>query len=60
MMVSKEPMVEDLRATIKKLVFENADLRDRLNHASKTSNDKDIFDAYRRGFKDGFEMGGAH
>ena len=53
-------MVEDLRATIKKLVFENADLRDRLDHASKTSDDKDIFDAYRRGFKDGFEMGGAH
>lgn len=53
-------MVESLRATIKKLVFENADLKDRLDHASKTSNDKDIFDAYRRGFKDGFEMGGAH
>ena len=53
-------MVESLRAQIKKLVFENADLRDRLDHASKTSNDKDIFDAYRRGFKDGFEMGGAH
>jgi len=53
-------IVEDLRATIKKLVFENADLRDRLDHASKTSDDKDIFDAYRRGFKDGFEMGGAH
>ena len=53
-------MVESLRAQIKKLVFENADLRDRLDHASKTSDDKDIFDAYRRGFKDGFEMGGAH
>lgn len=53
-------MVESLRATIKKLVFENADLKDRLDHASKTSDDKDIFDAYRRGFKDGFEMGGAH
>lgn len=53
-------MVESLRATIKKLVFENTDLKDRLDHASKTSNDKDIFDAYRRGFKDGFEMGGAH
>ena len=83
--------IENLQATIKKLVFENADLKDRLNHASKsdkeieglntmiddlisenanlkdqldhapkTSEDKDIFDAYRRGFKDGFEMGGAH
>lgn len=53
-------MVESLQATIKKLVFENADLKDRLDHASKTSDDKDIFDAYRRGFKDGFEMGGAN
>lgn len=25
-----------------------------------SSSDKDIFEAYRRGFKDGFEMGGAH
>ena len=51
-----------LRGNNNQLVFENADLRDRLDHASKTTagNDKDIFDAYRRGFKDGFEMGGAH
>lgn len=51
-----------LRGTNNKLEFENADLRDRLNHASKIAagDDKDIFDAYRRGFKDGFEMGGAH
>jgi hypothetical protein len=27
---------------------------------SSSSSDKDIFEAYRRGFKDGFEMGGAH
>ena len=54
--------VNTLRGTNNKLVFENADLRDQLNHASKTATggDKDIFDAYRRGFKDGFEMGGAN
>jgi regulator of replication initiation timing len=37
-----------------------ADLRSKLNQASKSANDKDIFEAYRHGFKDGFEMGGAH
>ena len=54
--------VNTLRGTNNKLVFENANLRDQLNHASKTAagGDKDIFDAYRRGFKDGFEMGGAN
>lgn len=51
--------ISDLRNTIKKLVFENADLKDRLNHASfNATTDKDIFDSYRRGFKDGFEMRG--
>lgn len=48
--------IDELRKKNNKLVFENADLKDRLKHA--VSEDKDIFEAYRRGFKDGFEMGG--
>ena len=54
-------LANDLRGANNTLTIENADLKDRLDHASRaSSNDKDIFDAYRRGFKDGFEMGGAH
>ena len=48
--------IDELRKKNNKLVFENADLKDRLKHA--VSEDKDVFEAYRRGFKDGFEMGG--
>ena len=57
--------LKELNTTIKNLqgansilISENADLKDQLDNASKTSDDKDIFEAYRRGFKDGFEMGG--
>jgi predicted transcriptional regulator len=49
-------IIDELRKKNNKLVFENSDLKDRLKHA--VSEDKDIFEAYRRGFKDGFEMGG--
>jgi len=48
--------IDELRKKNNKLVFENADLKDQLKHAA--SGDKDMFEAYRRGFKDGFEMGG--
>ena len=52
--------IENLRIANNTLLSNNDKLKDQLDHASKTSDDKDIFDAYRRGFKDGFEMGGAH
>jgi regulator of replication initiation timing len=48
--------ISELEKKNKQLTFENSDLRDRLNHS--TSEDKDIFEAYRHGFKDGFEMRG--
>ena len=48
--------ISELESKNKQLTFENSDLRDRLNRS--TSEDKDIFEAYRHGFKDGFEMRG--
>lgn len=50
--------ISELEKMNDKLTFENSDLRDRLNRS--TSEDKDIFEAYRHGFKDGFEMGAKH
>jgi hypothetical protein len=48
--------ISELEKKNKQLTFENSDLKDRLNHSM--SEDKDIFEAYRHGFKDGFEMRG--
>ncbi len=50
--------VKNLQGANSILISENTVLKDQLDNASKTSDDKDIFEAYRRGFKDGFEMGG--
>ncbi len=44
--------INELRKKNDKLVSENADLKDRLKHS--ISGDKDVFEAYRHGFKDGF------
>lgn len=53
-------VAENLRIANNALLSNNDDLKHQLDHASgnEASNDKDIFEAYRRGFKDGFEMGG--